>query len=302
MRVVMVGAGGIGGYVGARLIEAGEDVTFIARGRHLAAMQANGLLVKSPLGDIHIASPKAVENSADVGEVDVVVFAVKAYDAELAVASMVPLMGPKTVVVTFQNGVDSLDLLSRALPKSQIVGGATYISAFIEAPGVIVHAGATRMVTGGKGNANVGKFIASCNKRGIEAEAIDDIESVLWEKFVILSAFSGATTLMRSGIGPILLDPDARHFIEQLRNEGAAVAAAAGHPMGLGFDERAMSRWTILPPDARSSMANDLAAGKPIELKWLSGRMHSLGESLGVPTPGHSAVFRALNLHAGGVH
>ena len=131
-------------------------------------------------------------------------------------------------------------------------------------------------------------------------ETVEDIDQVLWTKFVMVSAFSGATSLMRASVGPILADPQARTFLEQLRDEGMAVASSFGRPMPDGYEEFAMSLWRKLPPETRSSMANDLARGKPMELSWLSGRMHELGNEVGVPTPAHTAVYRALHLYADG--
>jgi 2-dehydropantoate 2-reductase len=140
----------------------------------------------------------------------------------------------------------------------------------------------------------------ACVRAGIDLQTVEDIDQVLWIKFVMLCAFSGATALMRAAIGPILADPEASSFIEQLRDEGMAVASAAAHPMPDGFEESVVSLWRSFPPETRSSMSDDLARGKPLELAWLSGRMHELGNEFGVPTPAHTAIYRALHLHARG--
>jgi 2-dehydropantoate 2-reductase len=302
MRIAVMGSGGIGGYLGARLAQAGEDVIFIARGSHLEAMQQKGLRVESPLGEIHLRHVTATETPADVGFVDIVVFAVKAYDTESAAAAIVPLVGPATRVVTLQNGVDSVDAVARVVPRSQVVGGTTYLAALIERPGVIVHLGSvTRVILGRRDDAMIEAFQTACaGTGGIDLETVDDIGQMLWTKFVTVSAFSGATSLMRANVGQIFADSQASIFLEQLRDEGAAVAAAAGHPMLDGYKEFVISLWQKLPSETRSSMANDLDRGKPIELSWLSGRMHALGNELGVPTPGHTAVYRALHLYADG--
>lgn len=302
VRIAVMGSGGIGGYLGARLAQAGEDVIFIARGSHLEAMQQKGLRVESPLGEIVLRHVNATETPADVGFVDMVVFAVKAYDTESAAAAIVPLVGPTTRVVTLQNGVDSVDAVARIVPRSQVVGGTTYLAALIERPGVIVHLrSVTRVIVGGRDDAMIEAWRSACVRTGgIDLETVEDIDQMLWTKFVTVSAFSGATSLMRADVGRIFSDPHARIFLEQLRDEGMAVASAAGHAMQDGYKEFAMSLWGKLPPETRSSMANDLARGKPIELSWLSGRMHVLGNELGVPTPGHTAVYRALHLYADG--
>jgi 2-dehydropantoate 2-reductase len=302
MRIAMMGSGGIGGYIGARLAQSGEDVVFIARGAHLEAMRRSGLRLKSQLGDVVLRSVSATETPAEIGPVDIVIFAVKLYDTESAAAAMVPLVGPTTRVVTLQNGIDSVDALARFAPRSQIVGGATYMSARLEGPGLIVHAGATtRVVVGSSNDTMIKTWRGAClGAGGIDLETVEDIEQVLWSKFVTIAAFSGATSLMRASVGPILGDPPSRIFLEQLRDEGVAVASAAGHPMSHDYSERIMSYWQSFPPDTRSSMANDLGQGRPIELSWLSGRMHALGSELGVPTPAHTAVYRALHLYVDG--
>ena len=302
MRIAMMGSGGIGGYIGARLAQAGEDVTFIARGSHLAAMQEQGLYVESPLGEIKLPHVSATDKPADVGFVDVVIFAVKLYDSETAAAAIVPLVGPATRVVTLQNGIDSAATLAIYVPRPQIVPGATYISASVGRPGVIVHAGNTQVILGGRNDTMIEAFGSACSRAGgIDIQIVEDIEHVLWVKFITISAFSGATSLMRCGIGRIFADPESRNFLEQLRNEGMAVAAAAGHAMAEGYEKQVISLWKSLPGETQSSMAIDLGKGKPIEIAWLSGRIHALGNELGVMTPAHTAVYRALHLHAAGI-
>jgi 2-dehydropantoate 2-reductase len=300
MRIAVMGAGGIGGYVGAELAAAGEDVAFVARGAHLDAMRRDGLRLESPIGDLHLPGVTATDDPAEIGPVDLVLFTVKLYDTETAAAALAPLVGPHTRVVTLQNGIDSLDILSRFVPPEQLSGASIYVSAEIARPGVIsVPGGSRRLLVGNAADPVIEALQAACERAvGIEMAAVNEIAPVLWEKFVMLCAFAGATALMRAGIGAILADPEARTFIEQLRDEGLAVAAASGHPIPDEHWRRFMTLWESLPPEARSSMAHDLACGKPLDLEWLSGRMHALGMSLGVPTPGHTAVYRGLHLYA----
>ncbi|EPE99841.1 ketopantoate reductase family protein [Rhizobium grahamii] len=302
MRIAIMGSGAIGGYLGARLALAGHDVTFVARGRHLEAMQTYGLQLESPLGNVSLPHVKATATPGEVGHVDIVFFAVKLYDSGTAAAAIVPMVGPGTRVVTLQNGIDSVETLGRLVPPSQVVGGAAYISGYLKQPGLIVHVGgATHFYVGGHNDAVVGALEAACfQAENIGLQRVEDIDQALWTKFVTLCAFSGATSLIRSGIGSILTDPESHTFLGQLRDEGMAVAKAAGHPMQDGYEAYAASVWQNLPPDTRSSMANDLLNGKPLELAWLSGRMHALGNELGVPTPSHTAVYRALHLYAKG--
>jgi 2-dehydropantoate 2-reductase len=302
MRIAIMGSGGIGGYVGAKLAQASEDVTFIARGSHLAAMQAQGLRVESPLGEIKLPHVSATDIPSEVGFVDVVIFAVKLYDSEAAAAAIIPLVGSATRVITLQNGIDSVATLAKYVPRPQIVPGATYLSASIKHPGVILHAhGNSKTILGGP-NDPVVEALGSASARvvGLDIQIVDDIDHVLWAKFITVSAFSGATSLMRCGIGPIIADPESCLFLEQLRDEGMAVAAAAGHKMVEGYEEKATSLWKSFPAETKSSMAIDLGRGKPIEIAWLSGRIHALGKELAVMTPAHTAVYRALHLHATG--
>jgi 2-dehydropantoate 2-reductase len=302
MRIAIMGSGAIGGYLGARLAQAGQDVIFIARGAHLEAMRSHGLQLESKLGNVSLSSVMAAEKPDDVGHVDIVFFAVKLYDSQTAAAAIAPMIGSDTRVVTLQNGVDSVETLAQSVPSSQVVGGAAYISGYLKQPGLIVHVGgATQFYVGGHNDPVIGALQTACIQAGnIGLQTVEDIDQVLWTKFVTLCAFSGATSLVRSGIGPILADPEARLLLYQLRDEGMMVARAAGHPMDDGYLADAESRWQDLPPDTRSSMANDLLHGKPLEIAWLSGRMHSLGTEYGIPTPAHTTVYRALHLHANG--
>jgi 2-dehydropantoate 2-reductase len=300
MRIAVMGAGGIGGYLGGRLAAAGEDVAFVARGAHLKALRRDGLRIESPFGDLHLPQVTATDDPAEIGPVNLVLFTVKLYDSETAAATAVPLVGPSTRVLTLQNGIGSLDILARYVPSGQLIGGSIYVAASIARPGVISVPGGSRRLVVGQASDPVIKALREACERGIglEIETVEDVAPVLWEKFVILCAFAGATALMRAGIGQILADPEARVFIEQLRDEGFAVAAASGHAVPEERRPRMMALWQSLPPETRSSMANDLGRGKRLELEWLSGRMHALGTTLGVPTPAHTAVYRALHLHA----
>jgi 2-dehydropantoate 2-reductase len=304
MRIAMMGSGGIGGYLGARLAVAGEDVVFIARGAHLDELRLNGLRLQSPLGDLQLPRVRAAERPADIGAVDIVIFAVKLFDTEDAAAAIVPLIGQATRVVTMQNGIDSVETLARFVQRPQVIGGTAYISAHLERPGVIVHGGGVaqpRFILGGRGDSTIEAFREACSRAsGMDVQTVDSVDQAIWTKFVMLSAFSGGTSLMRSGVGPILADPESAKFMEQALDEGIAVASAAGYPMSDGYKDDVAGLWQKFPPETRSSMAKDLVLGKRLELKWLSGRIHALGEKFGVPTPAHTAVYRALHLHARG--
>src|SRR6266403_977971 len=206
MRVAILGAGGVGGYFGARLQQAGHSVAFIARGRHLQALQRNGLALKSPLGDAQL-KVKAVEKPADAGAADVVVFAVKLWDTESAAAQLRPIVGNNTFVIPFQNGVESIDRLKKILSEKAIMGGAAYIASRIAEPGVIVQTGQMAQLRFGPVFEAQRKaaelFLAACREAKIDAELVDDIVRVMWEKFVLLVALSATTTVTRKPIGVV---------------------------------------------------------------------------------------------------
>lgn len=303
MRIAVMGAGGIGGYVGARLAAAGQDVVFIARGQHLAAMQSDGLRIESPFGDLHLPRVRATDDPAEAGPADFVLFTVKLYDGEAAAAAIKPLIGPDTRVLTLQNGIDSAALLSRFIRAEQVVAGAIYLSAWVKAPGTIASSGGVKHITAADGNGHpvMNEFVEACKRmEGLELRVSHNIETLLWEKFVNLSAFSGATSLMRAPIGAIRANPESWAFTTQLIDEGRAVASASGIRLAEDFQDHLMSLWGSLPYETRSSMSLDLEHGRRLELDWLSGRMHALGQSAGVPTPAHTAVCQALALHTGG--
>lgn len=303
MRIAIMGSGGVGGYVGARLQEAGAEVVFIARGAHLTALQRDGLTLEHPHHPLHLASVHATDDPASVGPVDLVLFAVKLGDTEAAARAIAPLLGPDTRVLTLQNGIDSVALIRAHAPTATVRGGVIYVSAAIARPGVIGCAGGFHRIVAdaAHGDSVIAAFHAlGARATALDVEVTDDITRALWEKFVTLTSLSGTTSLMRATMGQVLAHPETRVFQRQLVDEAVAVAHAAGVSLPEGFADTVMARFDKVPPSVRSSMSVDLAAGKPLELRWLSGRVHALGLELGVPTPAHSAVFRGLVLYEDG--
>lgn len=303
MRIAVMGAGGLGAYIGARLAAAGDEVVFIARGAHLAAMRTAGLQVRSAYGDHHLGTVDATDTPAMVGPVDLVLFTVKLWDTDAAAAALAPLIGPDTRVVTLQNGIDSVDIIATHVPRHQVIAGATYIPAVVREPGVVINPGGNKkiMVDRNGGHAAIADFAASSARAiGLETELTDNIGPVLWRKFLGVSAFSAATTLMRSTVGPIRSNPESRAFLRQLVEDGAAVAAATGNDFGPALADEMLAFYDTFPAEQRSSMSEDLSKGHRLELPWLSGRIHDLGLQHGIPTPAHTAAYRALILHANG--
>ena len=305
MHIAIMGSGGLGGYFGARLAAAGTPITFIARGGHLEAMRAKGLRVKSELGDVLVQPVTATNNPAEIGPVDCVLFMVKLYDTEPAAHAIRPLIGPETAVVTFQNGVESVDMLGRILVREHVIGGAAYIPSVIAEPGVIRHTGRlARLVFGeldGRPSARVEGLLAALKAAGVEAQVSDRIEAVIWEKFLPLAAWSGVSALTRCQLGPVRDDPDTRAMLIAALEEVIAVVRAKG--IALPADAAERSRTMLLetaPAGAKASMLEDLERGKPLELPWFSGTVVRLGRELGVPTPTHAFIATALKLHIKG--
>jgi 2-dehydropantoate 2-reductase len=304
VRIAIIGAGGVGGFFGARLQQAGADVHFVARGAHLAAMRSDGLRIESPLGDIHLPRVNVTDDPADIGVADIVWLSVKLWDMDTAIRSMRPLIGPATGVISFQNGVQKDDILRRAFGDRAVMGGVAYIATNIDRPGVIKHTGTMqRMIFGeydGRRSARGESLLAASIRGGINAELSDDIRKAIWEKFVFLVGLSGSTTTMRETIGPIRSNPRSRRFLSELMRETVAVGRALGVALPADFADERLAFVDGLPDQMTSSMHHDLKAGKRLEVSWLSGGVAQLGEQTGVPTPMNRAVWDILTLHEAG--
>lgn len=301
MRIAVMAAGAVGGYFGGRLAAAGHDVSFIARGAQLEAIRKDGLKIESPLGNLHLNNVRATSDPKDIGVVDVVLFAVKLWDTEIAAETAKPLVGPQTRVITFQNGVDSTERLAPILGEDQVTGGSAYIASVIGAPGVISHTSQfAKMVCGridGKPDAQLADFAAAAKEAGIDIAQSDNINRERWEKFVFLIGLSGATGATRMPLGPILADPDTRAFFRSLMEEVIALARAKGVTLAPDFLDSRMKFADTAPPGMKASLLHDLERGNRIEIDWLAGKAVALGRELSVPTPANAAVYAVLKLH-----
>jgi 2-dehydropantoate 2-reductase len=304
VRIAIMGSGGVGGYFGARLVQGGADVHFLARGAHFAAMRERGLAIEGGPNPIHLPKVNVSDDPKTIGPVDVVMFCVKLWDTETAARQLLPLMQPATAVISFQNGVQKDDMLRPIVGKDALVGGVAYVGTAIGEPGVIVQTGSVeRLVFGeydGRRSARVEAFYAACRRGGINAEISDDVRRSIWEKYVSLVAMSGATTSMRQTIGPIRSNPLTRQFLLELAREVVAVGRAHGVALPEDYAEQRMPFVDAWPPEMTTSMHHDLQQGKPLELRWLSGGVVDLGAAVGVPTPVNRAVRDILILHADG--
>ncbi|MGP8432473.1 ketopantoate reductase family protein [Paraburkholderia fungorum] len=304
MKIAVLGAGGVGGYFGARLAASGSDVTFIARGKHLEAMREGGLRVISPLGDVTIRDPKVVDSVDHVDEADLVVVAVKLWDTETAAKSLKTLADRGAAVISFQNGVHKDEALAAHLPANSLLGGVSYIASVISEPGVVTHSGTLQKLTfgeyDGRRSQRVEDFFAACVKAGITAEISDNIRRLIWEKYVFLVGLSGTTSTIRKPIGPIRDDPRTRVFLLEVMREVVAVARAQKIDLPLDFAEGRLAFCDTLPHTMTSSMHGDLERGNRMELPWLSGGVSELGAQLNIPTPKNDAITDILTLHAAG--
>jgi 2-dehydropantoate 2-reductase len=305
MKIAIMATGGVGGYFGARLAAAGEDVHFIARGEHLAALRANGLVLKSANGDLHRQSVSATDDPASIGTVDIVIFAVKQYDTESAAKLIKPAIGADTAAITLQNGMDKDERLRAVLGRRHVMDGAAYISgARVASPGVITHVGkVARIVFGeadGSRSARGERFLAACKNAGIEATFSSEIAKELWAKFALLSAFSGVSSVLRQPVGEIAGDDNTRKLFADAITESVAIAKAKRVDLGDDYVAKQLNFVDAVPPETKSSMQMDLEVGRRLELDWMSGAVARIGDELGVPTPIHHFIYAALKLYAGG--
>lgn len=304
MRIAVMGAGALGGYFGGRLAQAGEDVAFIARGANLEALRRDGLRIESPLGDAHLRPVVAVDDPAEIGPVDAVLFLVKLYDTEAAARLLAPLLGPGTIVVSFQNGVDACEKIGAVVGPRRVMGGTAVIPADLRAPGVVRHNGSfARLVFGAFGGGEDPRGLAllhAFERADVEAVWTGEIAVKIWEKFIVLSALSAVTTLTRLSIGPILADPLGRALFEAAIAETHAVGRRACPALGPEAGARALDLARGFPATMRASMLDDLERGKRLELNDLSGAVVRIGRAHGVATPVHETVWKALHPYSEG--
>jgi 2-dehydropantoate 2-reductase len=307
MRFAIVGSGAVGGYFGAKLAQSGQDVTFIARGAHLAAIREHGLRVVSPkLGDFVVQAP-ASDDTAKVGPVDVVLFTVKAYDNAQALALLPPLLGDRTVVLTLQNGVDSVDEVAATVGRANVLGGTTYVATALEAPGTIVQTGVHRSIIFGEVFGDRGSLTSRVREiadvmapADIAVTPVADGRVPIWDKFVYLAPFSGFTGAARRPIGGIWGDPQLRDMFYSAAREIAALAAAEGVEISPDRFERLTEYMNSIPPSTRSSLLIDLEMGKRIEVEALQGAAVRRAAKHGLPLPIIATLYAVLKPWAHG--
>ncbi len=304
MKFAIVGAGGIGGYFGARLAADGNEVAFIARGRHAEALRRDGLTLTSPLGDLHIADPEVPEDLADIGLADIVLFCVKLWDVDAAAEQIKPLLGRDTAVVPFQNGVTVAEHLETILGRQHVLGGVAHISAVIEAPGAIRHDSPFARLSfaerDGSKSWRQECMLSACMGAGIEARVSDDIALDMWKKFIFLAPLAGACCFHRVPIGEVAGTPERRARLAAMMAEAAAIGRAKGIALDDDVAARTLEAALALGPRVKPSMLVDLENGRRLELEWLNGEIVRLGAKHGVETPVNAEVYETLKPYAMG--
>jgi 2-dehydropantoate 2-reductase len=300
MRFAILGSGAVGGYFGAKLAKAGQDVTFIARGAHLEAIRHRGLEVRSAkLGDFTVRAA-AESDTTRVGPVDVAMVSVKAYDNATALPMLTPMIGPQTTVLTLQNGVDSVDECAAIAGPGHVLGGTTYVATALEGPGLIVQTGVHRSIIFGEvfGTSRISPRVQAIAdvlaSADIHTTPVADARVPIWDKYVYLAAFSGFTGASRLAIGHIWKYPHVQEMFYACSREIAAIAKAEGVTISANRFETLKEYMTNLPPSTRSSLLIDLEQGKRIEVEALQGAAVRRAAKHGVPVPIVSTLYALL--------
>jgi 2-dehydropantoate 2-reductase len=299
LRFAVIGVGGVGGYFGARLAEAGHDVTFVARGAHLAAIEASGLHVRSPLGDVHVAPARATDNPESVGVVDCVILGVKAWQVAEAARSAAPLMAPHTLVLPLQNGVEAPEQVAAALGREHALGGIAKIVSFLSAPGHVEHAGVEPSITLGALDARQHEPLerlcrALAAARGVSASIAPDIRVALWEKFLFITAWASVGAVTRAPAGVVRRLPETRGLMQSALGELERVARGHGVPLGAHIVAELLALVDSIPEASTASLQRDIASGYPSELDNLTGAGVRLAEQVDVAAPTLSFLLAAL--------
>src|SRR5687767_5441263 len=298
MKIAVMGAGGIGSYLGGLLARAGADVTLVCRGKHLAAVQQGGLSISTPQESFSI--PVRATDRPE-GAHDVVIQAVKLYDLAASTRQMLPLVASSTMVVPIQNGVTAAEEIGALTSNENVVGGTVFINSHVTSPGVVTSRSEINTFSfgelDGRKTERVARFAELCRKAGIDARVPDDIRAEQWRKFIPVAGLSALSSLCRQPIGPILEDPALKALYRQAMQEVADLARAKGIALEADIVERMLAAAARYKYDARVSMLEDLEAGKPLELEWLSGYVSREAAKLGGRAPFHDMAYACLKYY-----
>lgn len=297
MKVLVMGSGGVGGYFGARLARAGNEVTFVARGAHLEAIRAHGLAIESSLEGMFSVRAPVTDDPGRLGPQDLILFCVKSFDTDAAARALAGAVGPETMILSLQNGVDNEEKIAGIVGPGHVLGGVAYVFATIDRPGVVVHSLGGRIVFGeldGSQSPRARRLRDLLDGAGIPVELSSDTRRALWEKYLLIVAEGGMTALTRCPVGIVRSVPETRKMYRMILEELAALAKELGVGLPPAAVDTIMTATDNLAPTVSSSLHDDLARGKPLELEALHGHAVRLGERLGVPTPMCYAVYAAL--------
>ena len=304
MRIAIVGAGGIGCIYGAALAKAGAEVIFIARGAHLAAMQANGLKIEGDRGETVLDTVQATDDPASIGIVDYAIFCVKLWDVESAGAAIKPMVGPQTAVIPQQNGVDAHERLVPILGRDAVMAGTAWVTGSIIAPGVVRQTGTYQRLIYGEVDGRMsqrGQALANlCAEAGFAGEFEPNVLVPIWEKFLGIVPLSSVNSLTRVPLGIYREDPELWRLCEGALSETIAVGRAEGVPLADDSFDKVTAQLRSMPPYHMTSMCNDLLRGNRIELPWFAGKVVELGKKHGIPTPTCNLLYAALKPHVNG--
>ena len=298
MKILVMGTGGVGGYYGGLLAQQGNEVTFISRGAHLYAIRHEGLKVKSVHGDFTVSPANATEDPAKVEPVDLVLFCVKTYNTDEAAQAIRPAVGSQTAVLSVQNGIDAAERIGKAVGMEHVLGGATWLSSAVEAPGVIKQISQFRRIVLGELAGGTSERIQSIyevlNQTGITVEISEDIQKVLWTKLVFITAVSSVGSLSRLPMGDYRSIPETRALLSSLMQEVESLARARG----VNLDGDVVQKWLEFidnsAPHIKPSMQLDVESGHRTELESMIGVVGRNGRELGVPTPAADFVYASL--------
>ena len=298
MRFAIFGAGGLGAYYGARLVDKGYDVSFIARGPHFEAMRNNGLRVISPVGDLYLENPQVTDQPRDIGEVDVVIIAVKSWHVAEIIPILESLIGDRTVMLPFLNGVDAPDQLADAFGEESVLGGLSRIFSEIESPGIVRHLNPGAYIEFGELNGERSSRVEALanvfREAGIETEVSCNIRCALWQKLLLVGSWAGLGALSQSSLGVVCDQPELRSLVDEAMDEGIAVGRALEYPLPDNLKQKMWDFYHGVPHDTTASMMRDILAGRPSELEAWNGAIIRFGNQVGVPTPVHRFTYQAL--------
>lgn len=299
MKFAIFGAGGVGGYFGGRLAQAGQDVTFIARGAHLAAITESGLKVDSTGGDFVIKPANAADSPQSVGRVDVILFAVKAWQMNEAIQQMKPLVGDGTLIIPLLNGMEHMDALLAAFGREHVLGGLCRISSFVAAPGHIKHVAVPPFIAFGEWNKSKSARVGALLKvfeglTAVKASAPEDIELAMWEKYLMICAYSGVGAVTRQPVGVFRGAPETRNMFRHVLEEVVAVANARGVMLSEQSIQGVMDRMDVTQPDVMASMQKDVMEGRPSELDAQIGALIRMARMADLSLPANEFIYASL--------